>query len=127
MTATLHRDNWEQYAAICEQKITSLEAEIERLQAALSEYHELQRLAADHRISSELIGIRVRNGGASVEQTTVIDTLHWPPSALAAIEKQRAEIERLTGEKSYLSDEVVPALRQEIERLTKERDGAAFL
>ena len=52
MTATLHRDNWEQYAAICEQKITSLEAEIERLQAALSEYHELQRLAADHRISS---------------------------------------------------------------------------
>ena len=35
MTATLHRDNWEQYAAICEQKITSLEAEIERLRAVL--------------------------------------------------------------------------------------------
>ena len=31
MTATLHRDNWEQYAAICELKIASLEAEIERL------------------------------------------------------------------------------------------------
>ena len=32
--------------------------------------------------------------------------------------KLRAEIERLSGEKSYLSDEVIPALRQEIERLT---------
>jgi len=38
MTATLHRDNLEQYAATCEQNIASLNAEIERLRAALDEY-----------------------------------------------------------------------------------------
>lgn len=44
-----------------------------------------------------------------------IDTLHWPPSALAAIE-------RMTGEMGYLTDEVIPALKGEAERLTAENE-----
>ena len=35
--------------------------EIEQLRAALSEFEELKRIAADSRYSSELIGIRLRN------------------------------------------------------------------
>jgi hypothetical protein len=36
MPTTLHRDSWEQYATICEQKIAAYGAENERLRAALA-------------------------------------------------------------------------------------------
>lgn len=35
---TLHRDSWEQYAAICEKQIAEQQAEIERLRAALDPF-----------------------------------------------------------------------------------------
>ena len=50
----------------------------------------------------------------------VLDTLYWPPSALVAVEKQRAEIERLTAERDLAlanADGVYAKLMPKIERL----------
>ena len=60
-----------------------LRAEIERLRTALAEYDELRRLAADPRISSELIGMRVRNTLANEQKSSE------PPDGLLWLTKMR--------------------------------------
>ena len=48
MPSTLHRDSWDQYAAICEHEIAALKAEIERLQKENADLRALCLGAAEH-------------------------------------------------------------------------------
>lgn len=56
--------------------------------------------------------------------STVIDTLNWPPSALAAIDAQRAEIERL---RRLLVDVPVLIINERNARVLGEKEALGYM